>query len=172
MAKTHQPRRVRRYSGQFKLTAVRLSNTPGVQVKDVAEALDIHPFMLSKWRKEAREGAIRADRPTPATAVAKPAKARVKIVEVARPPSVATRRELKRYAELKREHSLLLREHELLKKVIRFCSARNATSLRSSSRSGADSTSRGSANGSVSVAPATTHGASGDRRSTRAMTRR
>ncbi len=31
----------------------------GVQVQAVAEALEIHPFMLSKWRKEAREGVLR-----------------------------------------------------------------------------------------------------------------
>ena len=34
----------------------------GVQVKDVAQALDIHPFMLSSWRKEYREGKIVADK--------------------------------------------------------------------------------------------------------------
>lgn len=31
---------------------------PDVRIKDVAEALDIHAFMLSRWRKEAREGRI------------------------------------------------------------------------------------------------------------------
>jgi len=34
-----------------------------VQVKEVAEALDIHPFMLSRWRKEYKEGIIVADKP-------------------------------------------------------------------------------------------------------------
>jgi transposase len=37
------------------VTAVRLSQRPGLQVKSVAAALEIHPFMISKWRKEARE---------------------------------------------------------------------------------------------------------------------
>lgn len=27
-------------------------------IQDVAEALDIHPFMLSRWRKEVRESKI------------------------------------------------------------------------------------------------------------------
>src|SRR6267143_1772033 len=49
------PKRVHRYSVEFKLTAVKLSGMPGVQVQTVAAALDIHPFMLSRWRKEARE---------------------------------------------------------------------------------------------------------------------
>ena len=53
------PRAVRRYSDEFKLTAVHLSHQPGIQVKTVARALAIHPFMLSKWRKDAREGRLR-----------------------------------------------------------------------------------------------------------------
>jgi transposase len=28
-----------------------LSQQPGIQVQAVAQALDIHPFMLSRWRK-------------------------------------------------------------------------------------------------------------------------
>lgn len=42
----------RRYTDEFKATAVALSFVGGVQSKDVAEALDIHPLMLSRWRKE------------------------------------------------------------------------------------------------------------------------
>ena len=52
------PRKVRHYSNEFKLTAVRLSQQPGLQVQAVAAALEIHPFMLSKWRKDSREGKI------------------------------------------------------------------------------------------------------------------
>src|SRR5439155_21805429 len=32
---------------------------PGVQVQTVADALDIHPFMLSRWRKEVRDGVLK-----------------------------------------------------------------------------------------------------------------
>ena len=32
------------------VTAVKLSGMLGVQVQTVADALDIHPFMLSRWR--------------------------------------------------------------------------------------------------------------------------
>ncbi|MFK2903324.1 transposase [Dyella ginsengisoli] len=42
------PRTTTRYSEQFKATAVRLSQLPGVQVQDVAASLYIHPFMLSR----------------------------------------------------------------------------------------------------------------------------
>ncbi len=59
MARATGPRKVHRYTAEFKLKAVKLSELNGVQVQDVAEALDIHPFMLSRWRKEAREGRIK-----------------------------------------------------------------------------------------------------------------
>jgi transposase-like protein len=62
MGRATRARRTNRYSAEFKLSSVRLSKLPGVQVDQVAEALDIHPFMLSKWTKEVREGTIRAKR--------------------------------------------------------------------------------------------------------------
>jgi len=52
------PRTTAKYGDRFKATAVRLSELPGVEVRDVAGSLYIHPFMLSRWRKEAREGRI------------------------------------------------------------------------------------------------------------------
>ena len=55
------PRTIARYTEHFKATAVRLSQLPGVAVQDVAESLYIHPFMLSRWRKQAREGRIVTD---------------------------------------------------------------------------------------------------------------
>ncbi|MEO8586686.1 MAG: transposase [Acidobacteriota bacterium] len=54
MARIKGPRKVHRYGADFKVKAVMLSRLPGVLVQDVAEALDLHPFMLSRWRKEAR----------------------------------------------------------------------------------------------------------------------
>jgi len=48
------PPKVRRYSLEFKLKAVRLSELKGVEVRAVAEALEIHPFMLSRWRNGGR----------------------------------------------------------------------------------------------------------------------
>lgn len=58
-----RPRAVRQYSDEFKLTAVRLSQQPDLQVKTVAAALEIHPFMLSKWRKDHRDGRLRGRLP-------------------------------------------------------------------------------------------------------------
>lgn len=109
------PRKVSRYGDRFKATAVKLSSLPGVLIQDVAAALDIHPFMLSLWRKQVREGVI----------VAKSAKL-----------DVQTRAELKRLRDLERRYKVLKEEHELLKKAIRFASDRKRKSSRSSRQTG------------------------------------
>jgi transposase len=106
------PRTTYRFSDRFKATAVRLSQLPGVEVQDVADSLYIHPFMLSRWRKQAREGLIVT-----------------KGVELDK--EVAA--ELKALRRIKREHERLKIEHELLKKAIEFTSTRKAKSLPSSS---------------------------------------
>ena len=106
------PRKVYKYSVEFKRAAVQLSNGAGVQVQAVASALDIHPFMLSKWRKEWREGRLRGpNRSAPAPAVP---------------------RELRRLAVLEREYALVQEELALAKKAIRFCSVHHTKRLRSS----------------------------------------
>jgi len=46
------------YNYQFKHAAVKVSNHPGILTQYVAEALNIHPFMLSRWKKEMREGVL------------------------------------------------------------------------------------------------------------------
>lgn len=109
-------RKTYRYSDEFKSTAVKLSSLPDVRIQDVADALDIHPFMLSRWRKEMREGVIVA-------------KKKIKIDE-------GTAKELKRLKRLEREHAILKMEHDLLKKAIRFSSARKKRSSSSSGNSG------------------------------------
>ena len=90
---------------------MKLSSLPGVLIQDVAAALDIHPFMLSLWRKQVREGVI----------VAKASKL-----------DVETTAELKRLRELERRYKVLKEEHELLKKAIRFTSDRKRKSSPSS----------------------------------------
>jgi transposase len=110
------PRSIRKYSDEFKLTAVQLSQQPGIQVRTVAASLAIHPVMLSKWRKDVRERRL-TGRPRQ------------------RPGTLPTA-ELARLQELERDYALLKEEHELLKKAIRFCSARSATRSRSLKRNG------------------------------------
>ena len=115
------PVQVRQYSLEFKLKAVKLSQLKGVEVQAVADALEIHPFMLSRWRKEARDGVLRGRVSVPAAAKTPPA------------------REMKRFQALQRAHGLLQEEHALLKTLIRFTSARKPRSSRSSTRNATDS---------------------------------
>jgi transposase len=107
------PRKVYKYSDEFKLTAVRLSQQPGIQVQTVAAALEIHPFMLSKWRKDVKDGRLRG----------RPPKA----------PSAGPAREIAQLQTLERKYAELKEEHDLLKKAIRFWSTRKATASPSSS---------------------------------------
>lgn len=115
------PPKVSRYGDRFKATAVELSNLSGVLIQDVAHALDIHPFMLSLWRKQVREGVI----------VAKSATLHVH-----------TKAELKRLRELERRYKLLKEEHALLKKAIRFASDAKRKSSSSSKQTGPSTRSR------------------------------
>ena len=46
------------YNYQFKHAAVSVANHPDIQTQYVAEALRIHPFMLSRWKKEMRDGVL------------------------------------------------------------------------------------------------------------------
>ena len=108
---TPGPRTTYRFSAEFKATAVRLSQMPGVAVQDVAQSLYIHPFMLSRWRKQAREGTI----VTRGVDVDKQVLA-----------------ELKELRRVKKAYEKLKLEHDLLKKAIAFTSERRATSSPSS----------------------------------------
>jgi len=105
------PRTTYKYSEEFKATAVRLSDLPCVAIQDVAESLYIHPFMLSRWRKQMREGEIMS-----------------KGVEVDKQVA-AELRELRR---VKKAYERLKIEHALLKKAIEYTSRTKATSSPSS----------------------------------------
>jgi transposase len=109
------PRSLYKYTDEFKATAVRLSHLPGVQVQEVADSLAIHPFMLSRWRKQAREGEIMTQK-----------------IELDR--EVAA--ELKELRRIKQAYERLKVEHDLLKKAIVFTSERKTTSSPSSTNTG------------------------------------
>src|SRR3569832_73069 len=142
-------RKVHKYSDEFKLTAVRLSQQPGIQVQTVAAALEIHPFMLSKWRKDVKEGRLRG----------RPPKA----------PPAGPAREIAQLQALERKYAELQEEHDLLKKAIRFWSARKASGSPSSSISSAraGAMSRHSAVATSSRAQGSMRGAAATKASTR-----
>lgn len=118
MPKSNQPRKTWRYAEEFKAKAVRLSLLEGVQVQEVAKTLDIHPFMLSRWRKEYREGKIVTDR-------------RKKVVSVR-----AEKTELDRIKRLEKENARLRQENDLLKKWQRFLAEEHQSDIDSSRETG------------------------------------
>jgi transposase len=125
MAAPVGPKKVNRYTVEFKIQAVRLASHPEIQVQDVARALDIHPFMLSKWKKDYREGKLKpaaedaglslpkALRVPKADPEKRALKRRVKQLQA----KVDARREIR---ALERKLAALEVEHDLLKKAIRF----------------------------------------------------
>lgn len=124
MAAPVGPKKVKRYSDEFKIQAVKLANHPDIQTQDVAHALDIHPFMLSKWKKDFREGRLKPA----ANAVG------LSLPKALRSPTDPEKQALKRRLkqleqrvearaearQLERKLAALQVEHDLLKKVIRF----------------------------------------------------
>jgi transposase len=138
MGAAKSPKRVLQYEESFKARAVQLSRVPGVRIKDVAESLDIHPYMLSRWRKQYREGRIG------------------RCAKIEPDPKIVS--ELQRLRRLEREHTLLQEEHELLKKAIRFCSEERARNSRSSSGTGTGTASAGCVVSTESAELATTPG--------------
>jgi transposase len=109
------PQMVKRYGVEFKLAAVAMSESEGVLVQDVAETLCIHPFMLSRWRKQVREGKLVGKTPD------------------VDPDSTA---ELARLRDVEKQFKRLQMEHDLLKKAIRFASEQKAKSSPSSKQTG------------------------------------
>lgn len=103
MPKMLTGKKTQQYTPEFKVKAVEWSHQAHRSVKSVAEALDIHPFMLSRWRKEYREGKFAMKRVKKA-----PADAKKKI------------QEQDEIARLKRRIAELQEENDILKKFQRF----------------------------------------------------
>jgi len=118
MPKYNQPRKTWQYTKDFKIKAVKLSHQDGIQVKQVAAGLDIHPFMLSRWRKEYREGKLQGDN-----------QKRVTVNKNKRTISV---KKLTENARLKKEIERLKKENDLLKKWQRYLAEQHQNDLDSS----------------------------------------
>lgn len=89
------------YNYHFKHTAVSVTNHPDILSIDVAEALNIHPIMLYRWRQEMREGILKDnDKEARSTSKLLSAEKKIKKLE----------------AELKkvREENTILKKAELL----------------------------------------------------------
>jgi len=106
MPRYNNAKKTHRYTEEFKAKAVQLSHLEGVQVQQIAESLGIHPFMLSRWRKEYREGRIVGDRRKRVTKTHK------------------GKDGTQRVRELEQQVSRLKTENDLLKKWQRFLAER------------------------------------------------
>lgn len=62
MGKPTRTKKTSKYTNEFKVKAVQLTLLEYNQVKDIAQALDIHPAMLSRWRMEYNQGLFKIDR--------------------------------------------------------------------------------------------------------------
>jgi len=114
MPKYTQPRRTWAYDHEFKAKAVQLSYVEGLSVTEVANSLDIHPYVLSRWRKEYREGKIVADKRKKLKGLGKEEK------------------ELSKVKELEKEVARLKLENDLLKKWQRFLAEEHQSDIDSS----------------------------------------
>ena len=108
--------RKHRDSTEFKVTAVKMASSSDMEVQAVAQALGIHPFMLSRWKKEYREGKLQGE-------------AHVGLKEV-QDMGVAVA-EQTRIRALEAALKKAKIENDLLKKVIQFNLERSRTSSRS-----------------------------------------
>ena len=121
MPRYTQPRKTWFYPVNFKIKAVELSLRDDVMSKDVAEALDINPLMLSRWRKEYREGKFKN---------APRYQSNNKTMS-----KLPTKKELDNIQKLKKENERLKQENDLLKKWQRYLAEVHQNDLDSSKSS-------------------------------------
>lgn len=86
--------------------------------KDVAQALDIHPLMLSRWRKEYREGKFKKNQRYQSNSELM--------------SKIPTKKELNKIKQLQKENDRLKMENDLLKKWQRYLAEVHQNDLDSS----------------------------------------
>ena len=118
MPRYTQPRKTWFYPINFKIKAVELSLRDDILSKEVAQALDIHPLMLSRWRKEYREGkfSIKPRYNSNSELMAK----------------IPNKKELNKIKQLEKENERLKLENDLLKKWQRYLAEVHQSDLDSS----------------------------------------
>ncbi len=96
------------YSLEFKLQAVLLSGHPDIQSKEVAELLNIHPFMLSRWKKEMKDKKLTGR----------------KLISI---PEANLQNANSKIDKLEKQLQNLKEENDILKKYNRFVAEKNRT---------------------------------------------
>lgn len=107
MAKIISEKRVLEYSKDFKVKVVHLTNIEGIQIKQVAEGMGLHPLMISRWRKEFRDGKLVADDSR-------------KVLMTLHRKSPPSKKQLSDIEKLQKENTRLKKENDLLKKWQRY----------------------------------------------------
>jgi len=118
MPRYTQPKKTWFYPVDFKIQAVELSLKDDVMSKDIAQALDIHPLMLSRWRKEYREGKFKK---SPRY------QSNNELMS-----EIPTKKELNKIKQLQKENDRLKLENDLLKKWQRYLAEVHQSDLDSS----------------------------------------
>jgi len=118
MPRYTRPRRTWKYSTQFKRKAVMLSFRENVYIKDVALSLDIHPFMLSRWRTEYRNGLL--------------GRINQKNLAIMKKQKTTNPHKLSETDRLRIENERLKQENDLLKKWQRYLAEQHQKGLDSS----------------------------------------
>lgn len=122
MARYKNPKKTWRYSNEFKRRAVQMSDQEGIQVQQVAEGLGVHPFMLSRWRKEHREGKLKGTGRSG--------------LGVKQGNDAPSSREVSKLARLEKENARLKKENDILKKWQRYLAEQHQSDLDSSRSTG------------------------------------
>jgi len=102
MAKIKSKYRVLEYSKEFKVMIVKLTHLDGIQIKKLSECIGLHPLMVSRWRKEVRDGKLLM-----------PVSRRIQMT--LKSPS-KLKKSKDKTAELEKEVKRLQKENDLLKK--------------------------------------------------------
>lgn len=118
MPRYTQPKKTWFYPVNFKIKAVELSLRNDMLSKDVAQALDIHPLMLSRWRKEYREGKFKKNQHYQSNSELM--------------SKIPTKKELNKIKQLQKENDRLKMENDLLKKWQRYLAEVHQNDLDSS----------------------------------------
>ena len=94
------------YSLEFKQQAVLFASHPDIPVNEVAKILGIHPFMLSRWKKEMKDKKLTGKNKLSA-------------------PSSELVDANKKISQLEKKLHVLVEENEILKKFNRFVADKN-----------------------------------------------
>ena len=106
MAKIKSESRVLEYSKEFKVMVVKLTHLEDVPIKRISDCLGLHPLMVSRWRKEVRDGKLLSSNS--------------RRIEMTLKKPTNLKKTADKTKELEKEVKRLRKENDLLKKWQRY----------------------------------------------------